>query len=974
MKKIFTFLFALFFISLCSAQTKVQDEVKTFKLKNGLTVYLVEDKTATDVFGYIVTKGGAKEDPKDSEGIAHYLEHMLFKGTQKIGTVNWEKEKPLIEKTYSLYEKLRNTKNKKEEQKIQKEINEVSIQASEYVCQNELDKILKEMGGTGLNANTSLDRTVYFNSFPAYQLEKWLDVYSERFVNPVFRGFQAELEVVFEEKNMSLGDRSRRANEALFERIFKGHEYARTVLGRVEHIKKPSLNKMKAFFDTYYVPNNMCLVLAGNINTEKALAMVKDKFSRLKRKELPKETIAEIKPFKGREKYSVHLGYSNQGTLVYRTVPANHPDANALKFVAYILSNRSEIGMFDKLRIDNDIRYAGAYNYSLNDYGVFMISYAPKIDMERSNARSKKLGRWKSEYESFSSVEKVLLKEVKKLKNGDFPDWKIDAAKKVFKNSFIASMETSKSLSLMIGDAFQSGETIKDMFDFPNKIDLITKADIIRVANKYLGKNYLSYNVYTGKPKNKKIDKPSYDPIEPKVGNVSEYAKKIEAMPLMETAPVFVDYKKDFVEEEIKKGVDFYYAKNPKNHIFSLKIKYGIGNEKIPDLKYASTLMNYSGTLKREVNVLKEDFAKISCNYSIYSNDNNMIVNISGDEKYLKESLKLMTELLLIPKLNEDKLEIILRSQMGQRNAENYNPAYKFDALKEYVMFGDKSSYIDRKSIWDLKSLTASGLVGIYQHAIGYGIEMHYCGSKPYEDAKEIIKNNLHFKTDLLPKREKFARAQKAVEKDQIYFVNDRDAIQSKIFIFVNGEKFTKDDFCIKSAFNNYYSGGFSGLVMQEVREKRSLAYSAGASYRSILPNKRAMFLASTSTQADKTVEAVKVFVNLIKDMPEKAERIDNIKKYLVQSSSVSKPDFRNITGAVSYWHNWGLNEDPSKIIIEKTKSLSFDDILSFYKKNIKNKKIAICILGNKRKIDMKGLKTVFEISTISKSKLFGEK
>ena len=188
---------ALLPMGTCFSQNDLRNSIKTYILDNGLTVYLIEDSSSTDVFGYIVTKGGAKEDPKDAEGIAHYLEHMLFKGTDKIGTVDWINEKPLIDKTYELYEKLRNTDDEKQELAIQKEINDVSVQAGEFVCQNDLDKIIKEMGGTGLNANTSWDRTVYFNSFPACQLEKWLEVYSERFINPVFRGFKAELEVVF---------------------------------------------------------------------------------------------------------------------------------------------------------------------------------------------------------------------------------------------------------------------------------------------------------------------------------------------------------------------------------------------------------------------------------------------------------------------------------------------------------------------------------------------------------------------------------------------------------------------------------------------------------------------------------------------------------------------------------------------------------------------------------------------------------
>jgi len=973
MKKVLSIVLALFIFSASYAQKNIQDAVKTYKLKNGLTVYLIKDKTATDVFGYVVTKGGSKEDPKDAEGIAHYLEHMMFKGTEKIGTVNWEKEKPLIDKTYKLYEKLRSTDDEDEELRIQKEINDVSVKATEYLAQNDLDKILKEMGGTGVNANTNWDRTVYFNSFPVFQLEKWIDVYSERFMNPVFRGFQAELEVVFEEKNMSLDNRGRRTFEALLSKIYGGHEYSRTVLGRVEHIKKPSLNKMKKFFDTYYVPNNMCLIIAGNIDVAKTEELVEAKFGRWKAVELPAEKVAAVKPFDGHEVLKVKLGRSRSGSIVYRTVPSNHEDTYALSFVSYLLSNGSSTGAFDKLRIDNEIDGARASAWSLNDHGVFMIDYSPKVNMEKAKADWERTGRYRPAYESFSSAEKVLLKEVKKIKNGEIAEWKIEAAKKAFINSFAASTESAHSLSLKIGEAFQSGESLDDLFSYSKKINAITKDDIVRVAKKYLGKNYLSFNVYEGKPENKKIDKPAFEPIEPKVGNISEYSKKVAAMPVVTPEPMFVDYKNDFKEEEIKKGVDLYYSKNPKNNIFSLTIKYGVGNKTMPNLKYASQLMNYSGTLKRDINALKEEFAKISCNYGIYSTDNNLVVSVSGEETYLAEALKLMTELLLVPKLDEDKLELILRSQMGSRYYEKKNADNVFAALKEYVLYGKESRFLDRKDVKEINKLVVSKLVNVYQNATNYEVEMHYCGSKDFAEAKKVISDNLNFKSNLLKKKKDFARDKQQLDKEQIYFVQDKDAVQSKVFLFVNGEKFTKEDFAADQAFNYYYAGGFSGIVMQEIREKRSLAYGAGASYGPSLPGKDAAFYASTTTQNDKTAQAVKVFMDIIKDMPEKAERMDNIKSYLVQSSMVSKPGFRSITQAVASWKKWGINEDPSKSSIEKFKSMSFGDIVNFYKKNIKNKPISICILGNKKKIDMKSLKKMAKIVTISKSKLFSK-
>lgn len=176
------------------------DNLNQYKLDNGLTVILNEDHTRTEVFGYVVCKAGSKDDPADATGMAHYMEHLLFKGTETMGTTDWEKEKPHIDSIFVLYDQLGMTEDEEARKAIQLLINEQSVFANEYAIPNELDNILKELGSTGMNANTTADRTVYFNTFPPNQIERWIEVYAHRFQNAVFRSFQAELEVVYEEK------------------------------------------------------------------------------------------------------------------------------------------------------------------------------------------------------------------------------------------------------------------------------------------------------------------------------------------------------------------------------------------------------------------------------------------------------------------------------------------------------------------------------------------------------------------------------------------------------------------------------------------------------------------------------------------------------------------------------------------------------------------------------------------------------
>ena len=172
-------------------------------LDNGLRVFLTENHERPEVFGAVVVNTGAKNDPADNTGMAHYLEHMLFKGTQALGTTDWAAEQGHQAQIEALYEQLRGADDATRA-RVQGEIKQALLQTYDHVVPNELDQLLRQLGGRGVNAFTSYDETVYHNTFPASAVDAWLEIYAHRFVDPVFRLFPSELEAVYEEKNLSL--------------------------------------------------------------------------------------------------------------------------------------------------------------------------------------------------------------------------------------------------------------------------------------------------------------------------------------------------------------------------------------------------------------------------------------------------------------------------------------------------------------------------------------------------------------------------------------------------------------------------------------------------------------------------------------------------------------------------------------------------------------------------------------------------
>ena len=347
-------LYLLIFISLYGEDNKINVEIYT--LGNGMTVLLNDDHNESSVFGAIAVKGGGKQDPEDATGIAHYLEHMLFKGTTELGTVDYETEKVFLDSIEILYDQLGTISNTDQRLSIQKEINDLNIKASEYAIPNEFDRLVESIGGTGVNAFTNDDMIVYISSFPGHQINKWLDINSHRFVKPVFRLFQSEMETVYEEKNRSMDNPIIKLIEEYLFNFFKKHPYGQqTVIGTVGHLKNPSLIKMKDYYETYYVANNMYLLLSGNFDSYGLKEQIEQTFGQLKSGPNPSFVNVQEDPFQGREVVSKRFTPIRIGVIGFRMPNPRHHDYETLKVIQNLFNNRSSTGLLDKLSVNNKL-------------------------------------------------------------------------------------------------------------------------------------------------------------------------------------------------------------------------------------------------------------------------------------------------------------------------------------------------------------------------------------------------------------------------------------------------------------------------------------------------------------------------------------------------------------------------------------------------------------------------------------------
>lgn len=933
--------------------------VKQVVLDNGLTVILDENHDKPEAFGMVVVKAGAKDDPADATGMAHYQEHMLFKGTTQLGTTNWELEKPHIDRIFELYDELGKTKDQAQRDTIQKRINEESLWAQKFAIPNELSGLINEMGGTSMNAGTGADYTVFYNKFPSNQIVRWLDLYAHRFQNPVFRSFQAELEVVYEEKNLYNDMFQTRILEEFQKHFYKNHPYGQqTVIGTVDDLKNPSLTKMYQFFKTYYVPNNMALIISGDINPDEIIPIVKEKFGVWERAVLPQKRTWEEQPFNGREFYEAKLTPIKMAILGFRSPSSKDKDQLVMDVVTRLMNNSYSTGVFDKLSIDGKLLGAMAIQIDNVDYGALGILIIPKIIGQK-----------------LESAEALVLAEIEKLKKGDFDETMLQSIKQEMYREHVTSMENNESRAMLISDAFVTGKTVDEALDYPNRVKAITKQDVVDLANRVLGPNFVAFYSKMGLPKKEKIEKPDYKPLENvNSGKRSGYAQRFEKLSVSEPSMKPVDFDKDIERLRLANGTEIMRMDNPINDVFSFTIEYKVGKIAMPILDFLSESMEMCGADSLSVGQLKQEFAKIGTSFSIRSDDNITYVEVQGLDSGLERTVELLGRLIRDPQLEQEKIATIIDSDRTNRKMERSEPDNVASALCHYGLYGQKSHFIDRLTANQVKSLKATEITDAFKLASTYEAKIGYTGKASIGEFEKLVNEFIPMAEKPLTDPNPLDRVAQVYTENTVLFVNKPKARQSKMFFFINGESYTPDDEVVMEAFNDYFGGGFNGLVLQEIREFRSLAYSAGANFS--LPEQLGSplnFLGYVGTQSDKTTTAMETFCGLVRNMPQKSERIGMIRSYLELSAQTKRPGMRATAFKVEAWKLRGYTKDPILQKMPQYKALTWDMLMNFYESRVKNKPMVCMIVGDKKNIDMKQLAKYGKVVEIKEKQLFSK-
>jgi len=933
-------------------------KVTTFKLANGLTVYLNEDHTSPKIFGEIVVKAGSDNEDPNATGIAHYFEHIMFKGTDKIGTTDWAKESIVLDSIRLKYDELGRTKDARQRELIQKEINRLSIQDAKYTIPNEVGKLIQYFGGTGMNAYTFYDRTVYFNSFPSNQLEPWLDIYAERFRNPVYRLFQSELETVYEEKNRASDNIFNLVIDSISNIVMQGHPAGdHSIIGKTDHLKNPNQSKMNEFYAKYYVASNMALVLCGDFDPETAKKWIEEKFSNLKQGSSAEPIVAKPKQIKGRNFVKMRITPVKVAVMAFHTVPKSNPDFEALQVATSLLSNSTATGLFDKLRVEGKLLMVVPFQFQLSDVASNYFFIVPKI-----------IGQ------SLPKAEKLIQTELNRLKNGDFSDDLLSSVKLTEELNYKREQETLSGRGNAFVDIFLNGAKWEDGETKLRKIKSLTKEDIKAVAKKYYGDDFWMIYSKTGFPKKEKLKKPIYEPVVPQTEiSESEFTKNLKNKPSIDFKPKFIEIGKDVLVSEIKDKVHFYYTPNPYNDIFTLNLKYGQGAQNDKLLTKLAFYLQNVGSESRGAAQFKSDLQRLGASYTVWADEKFFQISITGLEANLEGILKLMDEWMRKPQNDASQLKRIVSNTKADIRFDGLDKALLTKALYEYGLYGEKAVGLNRLSISETKKLTVSQLLEDFKKVQEYELDIHYVGTLNVDSVKNIIKNRIHLSDSMQKTNSLTYKARNTYHQNTIFFLNESKARQTNVMMCKDGNPIGSNERPQMHAFNQYFGMGMSSLLFQEIREFRSLAYDVSGGYSQDLINgdKPGCTLCHLGTQADKTIEAMQVMNNLLDSLPQKADRMSLITSGMILSINTETPDFRDKSSFVQNFRDAGFTYDIRKDEYEAYKNLKFDDLYTFYKKNVFGRPSFFAVVGDKKMIDLSKLSKFGVIKEIKKKEIF---
>lgn len=935
-------------------------QTRIYTLDNGLKVFMSVNKAQPRLQANIVVRTGSRNDPAETTGLAHYLEHLMFKGTQQFGTTDYAKEKPYLDEIERRYEHYRTLTDPAQRKNAYHEIDSVSQLAARYNIPNEYDKLMASIGSEGSNAYTSNDVTCYVENIPSNEIANWARIQADRFQNMIIRGFHTELEAVYEEKNISMGSDGSKEYAALWKLLAPTHPYGtQTTIGEQEHLKNPSIVNIKNYFHRYYVPNNVAIVLAGDFNPDAVIAIIDQYFGSWKpSKQLSRPEFEAQKTITSPRDTTV-IGLDAENIMMgWRFKGANQLQNDTLDIVNRMLSN-GKAGLLD-ININQPMKAmeTGTYLDELHDYSMLLIEGVPLQNQKLDDLKA------------------LILAETTKLGRGEFSDDLLPAVLANKKLQFYKSLDSNQKRVSMMVDAFVNDKPWADVTQQIERQEKLTKQDIIDFARRHLRTdNYACVYKQMGTDTTlKKIEKPIITPIPANREFESKFLNEIRTAKTEPIQPVFVDFKKELTFSNTKSRLPLIYKKNTDDGIFDLVFRYDFGYTANKLYNTAFDYLDYIGTNDMTVSQIKQAFYKLACKYYAVMDQRTLSIYLTGLNENMPQALQLLEKIMHQAKADKASWSRYCDMVEKARNDAKTDQKANFNALWDYAIYGKYNPTRDKTPIKDLRAMNPQQLVdmlaqlGKMQHTV-----LYYGASDLKQLDKLLTKEHpTPAKWAPMPVNKPY-KPQLTAQNEVLIAPYDAKNIYLRQYNN-EGKTWSLAKAPVETLFNQYFGGGMNTVVFQELRETRALAYNAYAMYKHPeYKDDSESFFTHIISQNDKMGDCIKVFNEIVDSMPQNEAAFDLAKQSLTKSIQSERTTKFNIFQRYLFLKQLGLDHDYMQDIYAALPKLTLQDIVSFARQNIAHKPYRYAVLGNEKNLDMKVLEKIAPVKRLTTEDIFGE-
>ena len=931
---------------------------RIYTLDNGLKVYLSVNKEKPRIQANIVVRTGSKNDPAETTGLAHYLEHLMFKGTRAFGTTNPDAEAPLLDQIEQRYEEYRQLTDPELRRQKYHEIDSISQVAAQYFIPNEYDKLMAAIGAEGTNAYTSNDVTCYTENIPSNEIDNWAKIQADRFQNMVIRGFHTELEAVYEEYNISLSKDQHKLFNALMAKLFPAHPYGtQTTIGTQEHLKNPSITNIKQYFSKWYVPNNCAICMAGDFDMDQTIAIIDRYFGQWKpAADVSQPVFPALKPYTapvdtvvvGQEAETLWMGWRAEKAAALQN--------DTLEIVGELLSN-GKAGLID-LDLLQTMKLMGAFAgaETLADHSFFIIAGTPK------------------QGQRLDEVRQLLLAEIEKLKRGDFADDLLASVISNRKLHLYQSLDDNSNRVNRFADAFINGVDWKSVVGQMDRMANMTKQQIVDFANRFFQNNYVAiYKTQGVDTTQKKIEKPAITPIPTNRDLMSQFVRDVQNSKVEPIQPRFVDFQHDLTVTKTKRKLPLLYKQNTENGLFTLTFRYDFGQKDDNRYEVAADYIDYLGTDKYTAAEIKQKFYQLACSYSIVVNPDNIGITLSGLSENMPQALALLEELLQHAKADREAYDELVALYLKAREDGKKSQENCFQALYQYGVYGPHNSVRDVMSYKSLQEADPQQLLDLLKNLSQYEQTVLYYGPMTEKQLSDAVGKAHHTPKHLkqVPNAETYL--QQTADKNEILLA-PYDAKNIYLRMYHNeGRDWNPAEAATVALFNEYYGGGMNGIVFQELREARGLAYNAGAYYmRPARKGHKESYFTHIITQNDKMMDCVREFHQILNNMPASESAFQIAKDALTKQLASMRTTKYGVLNAYLAARRLGIDYDLNSTIYQALPALKLQDIVDFERRQMANKQYRYIILGDEQNLDIQSLEKIAPVRRVSLEEIFG--